>query len=64
MKKLTVLISAAALLGSTLLASAIFTPPTAGISNLQLTQDKDKDKGKKDKKDKKKKDKKDKNDKK
>ena len=60
MKKLTVLISAAALLGSTLVASAIFTPPTAGISNLQLTQDKakmEKKKDKKDKKDKKKKDK-------
>ena len=63
MKKLTVLISAAALLGSTVLASAIFTPPTSGISNLQLTQSKDKME-KKDKKDKKKKDKKDKKDKK
>jgi len=57
MKKLTVLISAAALLGSTVLASAIFTPPTAGISTLQLTQDKDKGKKDKKKKDKKKKDK-------
>ncbi|HEY8269061.1 MAG TPA: hypothetical protein VIG34_10425 [Xanthobacteraceae bacterium] len=62
MKKLTALIAATALLGSTVLVSAIFTPPTEGISNLQLTQDKDK--GKKDKKDKKKKDKKDKKDKK
>lgn len=54
MKKLTALIAATALLGSTVLASAIFTPPTAGISNLQLVQDKGKkDKKKKDKKDKK-----------
>ena len=59
MKKLTALIAATALLGSTVLVSAIFTPPTDGISTLQLTQDdKDKDKGKKDKKKKDKKDKK------
>lgn len=64
MKKLTALIAATALLGSTLVASAIYTPPTAGISSLQLTQDKDKDKGKKNKKDKKKKKEKDKMDKK
>ena len=64
MKKLTALIAATALLGSTVLVSAIFTPPTDGISTLQLVQDKDKGKGKKDKKDKKKKDKKDKKDKK
>jgi hypothetical protein len=48
MKKLTALIAATALLGSTLFASAIFTPPTAGISNLQLTQEKKKDTKKKD----------------
>lgn len=53
MKKLTVLIAAAAFLGTTALAPAVYVPMTSGLSggtSIVLVQMKDeKDKGKKDK---------------
>ena len=53
MKNLTALIAAAALLGSTTLAPAVYAPMKSGLSGeivlAQMKDEKDKDKGKKDK---------------